>query len=230
MQIIPVIDLKDNHVVHARQGCRAQYQPLKTPLCTSSHIIDVIEAFLSIQAFANFYIADLNAITGTGNHETLIQDLLQKYTGINFWIDRGFQNNFFSSQYPLNHIPILGSESLNSKNLPKIQVHSRPFILSLDFSANAMLGPEELFRNQEYWPDDIILMQLNKVGSNQGPDYQLLENYMHRSAETNFIAAGGIRNIEDLVHLKILGIKQVLIATALHTQEIGTRELLALAD
>jgi phosphoribosylformimino-5-aminoimidazole carboxamide ribotide isomerase len=230
MQIIPVIDLKDNHVVHARQGSRAQYQPLNTPLCPSSRLFDVIEAFLAIQRFECFYIADLNAITGSGNHEILIADMLSKYTDIDFWIDRGLQANFFTSPYAANHIPILGSESLNEQQLLKIPTLSRPFILSLDFSAETMLGPDQLFGNQQYWPDNIILMQLHKVGSNLGPDYPLLEKYRQRFVEKNFIAAGGVRNFADLLQLKSLGIEQVLIATALHTKEIGSKEIIALAD
>jgi len=43
MKIIPVIDLKDGVVVHAKQGHREHYQPINTDLCKSSDIFQVIE-------------------------------------------------------------------------------------------------------------------------------------------------------------------------------------------
>ena len=51
MQIIPVIDLKDGVVVHARQGKREHYQAISTNLCQSADIYKVIEAFLGVYDF-----------------------------------------------------------------------------------------------------------------------------------------------------------------------------------
>jgi phosphoribosylformimino-5-aminoimidazole carboxamide ribotide isomerase len=46
MRIVPVIDLKDGAVVHARQGRRDTYQPIASPLCASSDVYRVLDAFL----------------------------------------------------------------------------------------------------------------------------------------------------------------------------------------
>ena len=55
MKIIPVIDLKDGVVVHAQQGMRENYQPIKTDLCPSSDIYNVINAFLAIYHFDTIF-------------------------------------------------------------------------------------------------------------------------------------------------------------------------------
>ena len=66
MQVIPVIDLKAGHVVHARLGHRAFYRPIETPLATGSGPIDVVTGLLSLHPFATLYVADLDAIGGKG--------------------------------------------------------------------------------------------------------------------------------------------------------------------
>lgn len=72
MEIIPVIDLKNGVVVAAQKGKRDNYQPIQSLLCQSSTIESVVEGFLSINAFKIIYIADLDAITKSGNNQQLI--------------------------------------------------------------------------------------------------------------------------------------------------------------
>ena len=68
MEIIPVIDLMHGQVVHARMGQRQHYQPIQSLLCSSSAPIDVVSALLELYPFERMYIADLDAITGQGDH------------------------------------------------------------------------------------------------------------------------------------------------------------------
>ncbi len=228
MHIIPVLDLQNNQVVHARQGRRDQYRPVNSPLCHSSDPCDVIDAFLDIQPFSILYIADLDAIGGTGNHDRLLAGLTKKYPAISFWVDRGCSGDFESNGQPQNLVPVLGSESLQEKNLKSIDT-SHHFILSLDFSAAGNLGPEELFDNASCWPEAVILMTLQRMGSGAGPDLQLLSDYRSRHPEKTFIAAGGIRDARDLHKLQKIGIEHALVASALHGKRITARELAALA-
>jgi phosphoribosylformimino-5-aminoimidazole carboxamide ribotide isomerase len=78
MQIIPVIDIKAGEVVLASQGQRDSYLPLSTPLCRSSQIDAVINAYLSIEEFSHVYIADLDALMKTGNNYSLINSLFRR--------------------------------------------------------------------------------------------------------------------------------------------------------
>lgn len=225
MKIIPVIDLKDGVVVHARQGNREQYLPIKSNLCRSCDIYQVIEAFLEVYTFNTLYIADLNAITHKGNHEHLINAVRIYFPHILFWIDRGYQLYDKRIQHPNNYLPVLGSESYQKKNVLELKAFKKKFILSLDYSMSDPLGADILFSNQDLWPDNIIIMTLGRVGSNNGADLDKLNTFCKRYPHKNFIAAGGIRNIDDLQALKQIGIHQALIASALHAGNISGQDI-----
>jgi len=216
MKIIPVIDLKDGMVVLAQRGNRDKYQPISSPLCQSADIYQVIKAFLKIYSFNTLYIADLNAITGQGDNDELLKRVLTDFTEVTFWIDRGYQPFPQSSKLPSNYLPILGSESYQDDNILEIQEYKKKFILSLDFANSCALGAKTLFSNPCYWPDNIIVMTLERVGSHDGPDFQKLYDFSRHYPDKRFIAAGGIRNAEDLVALQKIGVHQALVASALH--------------
>jgi phosphoribosylformimino-5-aminoimidazole carboxamide ribotide isomerase len=220
MKIIPVIDLKDGVVVHAQQGMREQYQPISTNLCQSSDIYQVIEAFLGVYDFDTIYIADLNAITLQGDHACLITDVLTSFPNIVFWIDKGYQR---FNKFPGNHLPVLGSEC--DKTVLELKAFDNHFILSLDYSVSEALGAKSLFSDPELWPETIIIMTLNRVGSNQGPDLDKLNEFYRQYPHKNFIAAGGIRNTADLLALKQVGVQQALIASALHSGAISRKDI-----
>lgn len=225
MKIIPVIDLKDGVVVHARQGNREHYQPINTELCKSPDIFQVIEAFLGIYAFDTFYIADLNAITDQSDHRHLIKDVLNRFPHITFWIDRGYQKHDPCMQHPGNTLPVLGSESYRNETIPEIKAYKNNFILSLDYSSSDALGATSLFSDPTFWPENIIIMTLDRVGSGHGPDLEKLTEFCRRYPDKNFIAAGGIRNKQDLIALSGAGIHQALVASALHSGTIKAEDI-----
>ena len=222
MKIIPVIDLKDGVVVHAQQGIREQYQPICTQLCQSPDLYQVIEAFLGIYNFDTIYLADLNAITQQGGNERLITEVLDFFPHILFWIDCGYQR---VKKYPGNYLPVLGSECYGDETVLELKAFNNHFILSLDYSLSKELGAKSLFSNPDLWPDKIIIMTLNRVGSDQGPDLDKLKRFCRHYPLKHFIAAGGIRNTDDLLALKQVGIKQALIASALHSGAISPKDI-----
>lgn len=222
MNIIPVIDLKDGLVVVAQQGLRESYQAIKSTLCNSSSIEDIISSYLSIYPFKNIYIADLNAITGKGTNEKLINSVINKNPSIEFWVDSGKTAEDLSITTTVKYRPIMGSESQNSFTKIDSQKNSSNPILSLDFFPNqGYKGPIELINNPEFWPKDIIIMTLDKVGKKSGPDFEKLKYFKQKAPANNFIAAGGIRHEQDLIDLKKIGIHQALVASALHSGEIN---------
>jgi phosphoribosylformimino-5-aminoimidazole carboxamide ribotide isomerase len=217
MKIIPVIDLKDGVVVHARLGLRDQYQPIDTQLCQSADLFQVMTSFLALADFDCFYIADLNAITGLGHHEVLIAELLKTYPQKTFWIDSGYQ---VFKDYAANHLPVLGSECYSEDQILELNAFKKRFILSLDYGASGALGAPSLFSDQSLWPETIIIMTLNRVGSQQGPDLETLTDFCKRYPKHRFVAAGGIRHNEDLQALTKIDIQQALLASALHSGDI----------
>ncbi|MGR9037019.1 MAG: HisA/HisF-related TIM barrel protein [Gammaproteobacteria bacterium] len=225
MQIIPVIDLKDGIVVHARQGKRDSYRPIATELCRSPDVFDVLLAYLTLYDFPAFYISELNALSGTGNHDMLIQKVARHFSDKDFWLDKGYRYKAAHEIRSDNLRPVLGSESCREETLQSINSFGDAFVLSLDFLSSKSLGAESLFSNPALWPNDIIIMTLDRVGSDLGPDLAKIRSFCLNYPGKNFIAAGGIRNRQDLIALEKIGIKQALVASALHSGAIKSRDL-----
>ena len=89
MEVIPVIDLKDGAVVHARMGIRSAYTPIETPLSPTSRPTDVARGLLSIFPFKKFYVADLDAIENKGNNHEVLKRLSVEFPELVFWVDAG---------------------------------------------------------------------------------------------------------------------------------------------
>lgn len=223
MQIIPVIDLKDGSVVHAVHGDRSQYQAIEqNSLITNSSQADVVIAnLLKLKDFKNIYIADLNSICGLGNHKTLINQLLSRYPEIEFWIDDGSQLANCQAYPNDNYKTVIGTESQH----PPINPLDADLILSLDFKQNQTLGHADWFQTNRFWPKQIIVMTLNRVGSQLGPDFEKLTDLRQKNPDKTIIAAGGIRDLADLQQLEYLGIDAVLIASALHNCKLTADDL-----
>ncbi len=217
MQIIPVMDLKDGLVVHALRGDREQYRPIhqSSQITGSSDIDAVLSGFLQLYPFKRFYIADLNAITGTGNHQALIDNLLLSYPDIDFWVDNGRQLSEINT-HPANLKWVIGTES---QQLPP-SASTKDFILSLDYKNQQAAGHDAWFKQADFWPDSVIAMTLNRVGGSMGPDIEKLTELQQSHPGKQWIAAGGVRNLADLVLLKKNGIHAALLATALHNGSI----------
>jgi len=223
MHIIPVIDLKDGLVVHAVRGERQHYQPihLHSRLTTCSSVAAVINGFLNLYPFKTFYIADLNAITGQGEHYALIAGLLAKHADIHFWIDNGSRLADLQPNPAKNYRAVIGTESQLAPTGPTEQ----DFILSLDFKQEQALGDPAWFNDSDYWPQHVILMTLSRVGGKAGPDLQKLAEYTGKYPQKNFIAAGGVRDFDDLLTLESIGVNSALLATALHAGALSAAEI-----
>ncbi len=224
MQVIPVIDLKDGLVVHAKQGFRNQYRPIESKICHNADPVNVIEAFNEQFGFTTFYIADLNALNKQGDHNKQIKSILNRYPNYHFWLDNGELSSTCYFTDHQNYCPVVGSESI-ADGKPLNLSALKEFVLSLDFFNHRQLGSIEIFNQSNLWPDEIILMTLDQVGSNSGPDYKTIENFSTHYPNKQFIAAGGIRNKNDLLTLMQLGINKALVATALHSGAITVEDL-----
>ena len=221
MQIIPVIDIKNGIVVHARQGNREEYAPLQSKICPSTDIFAVINAFWRLFRCPTLYIADLNAITKQNDNAALLAEVLTAFPQITFWIDSGYPIRCDSVYKLDNFIPVFGSESFTNETIDEIKHFEKKFILSLDYSLSGELGSKSLFTCPTLWPENIIIMNLPRVGSSQGPDLTQLTYFQENFSKKTIIAAGGIRDNTDLDDLGRIGIKYALVATALHNGSIS---------
>ena len=228
MQVIPVIDLKQNQVVHAKHGQRGKYQPIQSVLSASSDVFSIVTGLLKLYPFRTIYIADIDAIINTGNHFEQVELLSGLHPQVTWWVDAGISNVNARILYtPQANIRVVfGSENIHTLQDYRAMsyAYESRHVLSLDKLNDTELGAAELHNTGLYWPDDAICMTLNNVGSNAGPDITRLQGLQQlnlaRKKPANLFAAGGVRNIEDLLSLKQLGVAGALVASALHNGEI----------
>ena len=227
-EIIPVIDLLDGQVVHARHGDRQHYQPIQSSLCHGSEPLAIVQALLELYPFDQLYIADLNAIQKRSNHQQIIANIQAHYPHLQIWLDAGIGcANDLSAWSGISLNWVFGSESLHklSDYLSLRKLCGDNHILSLDFTSHGYQGPSELIAESTRWPGKIIAMTLGSVGSSSGPDFQTLAQLINRSSGQKIYAAGGVRHEADIRQLKKMGVGGALIASALHNQQITSAEL-----
>lgn len=234
MEIIPVIDLLDGQVVRAERGDRANYRPINSALSSSSSPLAVAQALLGLYPFNILYIADLDAIQKRGNHFSTIAAIRKTWPKVDFWLDAGFTCHEACNQWQkLDVTFVVGSESLGSiaeLRLMRDIIGDERLVLSLDWRGDAPLGPAALFKSRNDWPQRVILMRMERVGSYTGVDMEHLKQACCLGADKAIHAAGGVRDAGDLQTLKIMGIAGVLLASALHDGRIGGEALAELAN
>lgn len=237
MHIIPVIDLKDGVVVHAKLGHRSHYLPIESQISTSSMPLDIVAALLELYPFQTLYIADLDAILGVGEHRDTIETICQTYPQLTIWLDCGIRQMNDRALYLDKQIkPVVGSENIQSLQDYRAISYAcqSKHVLSLDYTATSYMGISELHDAARFWPDDTICMTLNAVGSNQGIDFERLNTLIKmngtRKSGSRIYAAGGVRNLNDLRTLAGMGITGALIATALHNKQLTADDIKSLGQ
>ena len=231
MKVIPVIDYMQGQVVLAKHGQRSSYQPVESLLCSSANLNDVVEGILSLTDFNTIYIADLDAISLRSHAPTIWQSLSNDFPHIEFWLDVGHHCHHWLSDY--KHIenirPVIGTEAFDDSTMVQTllsELSIKQAILSLDYKKNQLLGCRDLVNTLNCWPNDIICLSLDQVGKQSGADisiYKELRQHIPSSCRIHW--GGGMRNHEDIKHAKTIGLNGVLIATALHKQQINKTQL-----
>lgn len=236
MQCVPVLDLRRGEAVHAIRGERAAYAPLRSSLAGTSDPADVLAGLRARFPVRHCYIADLDAILATQaaivgqdsasddchRHDGLIASLVAQHPDLEFWIDAQWGQRETLPAYvrARNVRCVLGSESLpDLATLHATQVRLAglpPLLLSLDHRHGHFIGAPELAHDSALWSDAVIAMNLDRVGSGDGPDFALVDRLLSARPARGVIAAGGVRDARDLEALRARGVRAVLVGTALH--------------
>lgn len=233
MDIIPVIDVSRGKVVRAIQGQRAAYRPIETPLAASPEPQDVARGLRALYPFRKVYVADLDGIEGRGRNTHLVPALSQALPHTELWIDAGSGSR--SAARAVLAAPVatlvVGSESLEAVRAWHDISAEAPArtVLSLDFRGDEFMGPEALLADASLWPSRVIVMTLDRIASEGGPNIALLESIAARAGSRRVYAAGGIRDRADLDRVKKAGAAGALVASILHTQKISAGDLKQIA-
>lgn len=223
LQIIPVIDIRGGIVVHAQGGERHCYPALKSRLTQSVEPAAVIADLYAWLPFPRIYIADLDAIDRDVRQITEYRAICEQFPGIEFWLDCGIKQA--SQLVPFQDIKnlrlVAGSETLAEMEILTQPELAAKVILSLDKKNNGCLGEPALFSSPALWPDSVILMNIDRVGADQGPDLKWLARQRALRQETAWYVAGGIRHEGDMIQAYQSGATGVLVASALHTGKLS---------
>ena len=233
------MDLKDGLVVHAVRGERQRYQPVKSVLCPTAQPLAVALAFRDQLGLSELYIADLDAIQGSGDHRSLIAALAPQ-TGMQLLVDAGFADSQSAAEGLANGASevIIGSETLPDwdalEKMPTV-IPSQRLIFSLDMrsgrilsrcaSLAAMHPVDALGHLHRAGWKEVLLLDLARVGSAAGAGQDLVRQARQGFPELSLLVGGGVRDLAELEALKAMGVAGVLMATALHTGALTRQQI-----
>jgi phosphoribosylformimino-5-aminoimidazole carboxamide ribotide isomerase len=237
LKVIPVIDILNGVVVHAVRGKRREYQPLQSNLCKSVEPLEVAKAFKKL-GFSELYIADLDAITRGSVNFRVLKRIVDE-TSLKLMVDAGAADLETAKKLLDCGVSkvVIGTETLQSKSFVGEAVRllgSNRVIVSLDLKGDKVLvklgfagckNPMCLLREfKEMGVSGVIVLDLARVGSGEGVNVDFLKKVLE-DVPIDVYVGGGVRDIEDLVELKNLGVSGVLVATALHSGKISMNDL-----
>ena len=232
MNLIPVIDLMQGQVVRAVRGNRQAYRPIVSALCASSDPLTVAKILCEHCATRHLYVADLDALLGGPAQVAVLRSLLQALPELELWLDAGFASAAAAETLRAELgavaervVPVFGSESLASRvelercfggAVSAANELASAAVLSLDRRDGQRLDAAGCWEAPALWPKRVIVMTLERVGSDVGPDLETLVSVRLRSPSTFIVGAGGIRDPGDLARAHAAGAGAWLVASALH--------------
>ena len=234
MQLIPVIDLMAGQVVRGVRGERSAYRPIRSSLCESSAPLDLAPRLLERAASATLYIADLDALMAGELQFDILAALLDHLPTVHIWLDGGFRDaaaiDALSQRLGTRAdrvTPIVASESLADADTARrcLEAHRAHCILSLDRRQGSLLDAAGCHAHPEWWPERVIVMTLDRVGADAGPDLEALRALQALRPDVRLIGAGGIRDAADLQRAASSGAQGWLVASALHDGRVDARHV-----
>lgn len=244
MDAIPVLDLMGGQVVQGLRGEREAYQAVQSGLVAGSDPLAIAQALCRACGGSALYLADLDAITGTGDHLETIRDIVARL-GAEPWVDAGVSDEEAAARLLEAGAArvIVGTETLSDIGALRALYDAVPaekLIVSLDVGARGVLSRCPSLRGRS--PLDaldalvaegvmhVILLALTHVGTGARPDIGTLRAVRAAFPQLRLIAGGGVRDSEDLRCLAASGADGVLLATALHRGWITSAEIRAVCS
>jgi phosphoribosylformimino-5-aminoimidazole carboxamide ribotide isomerase len=220
MEIIFAMDIRGGIVVKGYKGDRERYEPIErhSKICRTSDPLDVI----GIIKPRRTYIADLDRILGTGSNSPIIKRL---GTLTSTLIDIGIRrlDNVREAER-ISDTAIIGTETGSLDVIRAAQ--SMRVAVSLDVKDGSVMSPDPALsgdplqvveRMNLYKIREIIVLNINLVGTKQGVDFDFIERVIDVSGHP-IVVAGGIKNTEELDRLEDLGAAGVVLSTAIHEE------------
>jgi phosphoribosylformimino-5-aminoimidazole carboxamide ribotide isomerase len=221
--IIPVIDLSGGLAVHARLGRRADYRPLCSTLCADGDPLQLAQRLHLDHGAPLVYVADLDAIQGSGDNHATIAAIRAAMPGLALWLDAGLRGPTGLERLAADPAirPVIATETWSTPARPA----ASDAVLSIDCDATCVRDPSGLTRDLARWTSDLLVLDLGRVGSDLGPDLALFARWAAAAPHCRHHLGGGVRSRQDLDRLAGAGADGVLLASALHDGRIPPAEL-----
>lgn len=230
MTLIPVIDLLKGQVVRGVRGDRQAYRPIESALCASSDPVTVAGILVDHCAARQLYVADLDALMGGLPQHAVLSALLDALPDIELWLDAGFADadaaaalRAHLAPHSARIVPVFASESLRSRaalEACRARFGTDGAVLSLDRRDGQRLDPAGCWDAVALWPQRVILMTLERVGSGAGPDLATMAELHRLAPAATLVGAGGVRTAADLERAHEAGAGAWLVASALHDLQL----------
>ncbi len=240
MRVVPVLDIKNGRAVHAVQGKRAHYGPLRSVLHGSDDPIGIASALLQ-SGLNELYLADLDAIAGHPPCPALLRAL--SHLGSRPWVDAGLR--FAADARALVQAGVdtivAGLETLKGPDELARLIHDGPasrVVFSLDlFEGRPLVDTSRSWETNDarslgeraiaLGVKRLLLLDVALVGTGRGPRVGDLLRDLRAFAEgpLELAVGGGVSGPDDLRRLRDEGADVVLVGSALHDGRITPDQL-----
>ncbi len=234
MHVIGVVDLLAGRAVHATGGVREAYRPVETvagfPIDGDPAVLAA--AYVERLGVPELYVADLDAIRGAPLQEAAVAALASAALA---WVDAGVSSpadgrrvaDLGAGRVVIGLETLVSLDALSriceavgrDRTAFSLDVRQgRPVVMSTDLAgepAHAIAA-----RAAEAGIGAIILLDLDRVGADGGPDLDRVARVRSAAQDPMLLVGGGIRDAGDVRALAGVGCDGVLLATALHRGRI----------
>jgi phosphoribosylformimino-5-aminoimidazole carboxamide ribotide isomerase len=244
MEVIGVLDLRRGQAVHAVAGDRERYVPARMdahPNVVPGDALAIAGAYIRTLGVTELYVADLDAIVHRTPQETLVRELAG--LGLPLWLDAGIASDS-DARAAVDcgaRRLVVGTETLTTFAVLKAicaEVGRERVVFSLDLRNREPITPsadlatlqlEDLvIRAADAGIGSVIVLDLARVGTQAGPDFEVIERVRAAVPRARLIAGGGVRGRDDLASLKHAGCYAALVGTALLNGRLTAHDIHAL--
>jgi HisA/HisF family protein len=197
LRVVGVIDLVAGAAVHAVRGERERYRPIGDPLA-------IARGF----RLEELYVADLDAIAGTGANNAIIAALARE---ARVMVDAGV-----SEPEQARALLDLGVQRVVVGTETLADADAFDGLPDAVLRVAGLSAVDVVARLHHTGLREVIVLDLARVGSGAGPDTASIAEIHAAFPELELLAGGGVRDADDMRALADAGAAGALVATALH--------------
>lgn len=230
MEVIPAVDILDGRVVRLIGGVRER------AIQYSSDPMKVVEKWIS-QGAKTIHLVDLNAALSMGDNKELIFKIISSFK-VRFQVGGGIRSKSYGEELLRRgaYRVIVGTMAYERVSEAKQLLNSYGsdrVVVAVDYGGNgrvllrgwlkksSLMVEEAVKQFKREGFKTFLLTSASRDGTLSGLDFEFISKC---SRHANIIAAGGVSGLSDLIELKRIGVKGVVVGRALYEGVFTLRE------